>query len=387
MAEAEQVIVFVDDEANILSALRRELHGWAAKAGLGIATYSSAKEALAFLESDHSRVAILVSDLRMPEMKGSDLLLAAKARWPEIPTILLSGYSEAGELMKAVKAGIMSYILKPWDSDYLRAELDKALELRRVREENEAYARRVEEELRWAGAFQKTFLKPSLKSTEGIEAHATWRPVEGLYCGGDYYDVLNVGKRRYLALIGDVAGHGIKAAFVTGFLKTMIYTEYVGLSAGEGFSTSRFLEWLNNRVSFELRQSANLLVSFAALFLDLDAGTVRYANAGHCKPLILRDGRTLQLPVSGPALGFHSSVSYQEQLESLAPGDVLFLHTDGLVEVGSSSGREARAAIGDILRSVAYGEAYHARVMEACLAASGTSAFDDDVTILSIKIL
>jgi phosphoserine phosphatase RsbU/P len=385
MGEGDRKIVFVDDEVSILSALKRELLPWSRKTGLSIETFTSARTALEYLEDSASSVAVLVSDLRMPEILGSDFLLAAKDRWPEIPTILLSGYSEAKELMKAVKAGIFSYVPKPWDDEYLQAELDKALELRRTREEISANARRVEEELKFAGGFQKSFLRPTLKSTEGIEALASWRPVEGLYCGGDYYDVLNVGKKRYLALIGDVAGHGIKAAFVTGFLKAMIYTEYVSLSPGEGFSTARFLEWLNNRVCFELRKADDVVITFAAALLDLEAGTIRYSNAGHCKPWLLRDGKAAQLLVAGPALGSSSSVSYTEKVEALRKGDLLFMHTDGLSDVGTASGGKP-VQLGSILAETPYGDNYQGRIMERALADSGAMAFEDDVAMLTIRI-
>src|SRR5512133_18663 len=195
-------ILLVDDEPNILNALKRELHDWSRAANLTILTAPSAREGLKLLEAKPGEFTLIVSDLKMPEMKGSDFLIEVKNRWPDIMTILLTGFSETQEVMKVVKAGIFSYILKPWDSEYLKAELEKALEARRMRIENAAYAKTMEEELRWAGEMQRVILKPAPLRAEGIEFRTSYRPVQGLYCGGDYYDVISVGVDRYLMLLG-----------------------------------------------------------------------------------------------------------------------------------------------------------------------------------------
>jgi CheY-like chemotaxis protein len=129
------IILFVDDEENILNSLKRELHGWAKEHALVIKTAPSATIALNIIESSAPEIAVLVSDLKMPEMLGSDFLLAVKQRWPDIITILLTGYSETQEVMKAVKAGIFSYILKPWEQEYLKNELEKALDMRLVKQQ------------------------------------------------------------------------------------------------------------------------------------------------------------------------------------------------------------------------------------------------------------
>lgn len=402
MAVPEQRLVFVDDEPHILSVLRRELHEWAEGRGLAIEGFTSAAAALESIASSPGNVALIVSDLRMPGMKGSDFLIAVNERWPGIPTILLSGYSEAEELMKAVRAGIRGFVLKPWDPDYLRCELEKALEFRRVMEKNAAYEKRIENELRWAGQFQRAFLRPSFVPTEGVEVLSTWRPVDELFCGGDYYDLIDLGKRRFLALVGDVAGHGIRAALVTGFLKAMIWAEYVSRAGPEAFSPAAFLAWLNDRICFELRQEEGAIVTFLAAVINTGSGEMRYANAGHCRPWLLRGGRPLELPLAGPALGFAEAVTFPEGSESIIPGDVIFLHSDGLVETGARDAADRPDSQADgvaqrppgtavplatILAELPWGGDYNERMMARCLAVSGRVSFEDDVTMLSIRVL
>jgi sigma-B regulation protein RsbU (phosphoserine phosphatase) len=382
----DTAILFVDDEANILSSIKRELHGWDSEHGVSVISAPSAPAALSLLEKEGHNVGLIVSDLKMPEMLGSDFLLIVRERFPDIVTILLTGFSETEELMKAVKAGIFSYIIKPWESSYLRGELEKALEHRRIKSENARYAKLMEEELRWAGEMQRAILKPNLRSTEGVELRVSYRPVPGLYCGGDYYDVINLPGGRYFLLLGDVAGHGIKGAFITGILKALIYPEYLRDRLGKPFSPAAFLSWLNDRMNFELRNTSGLFITFFAGILDPAALTLTYANAGHNYPYLLSAWQARQLTESGSPLGFAASTSYKDAVEPLMKGDLLFLYTDGLVEAGSSAAEGAIVELPALFKAEPYGQDFHRRMMAAALAASGVSDFEDDLTIVTAMV-
>jgi len=227
----------------------------------------------------------------MPGMLGSDFLLEVRRLYPDVVTILLTGFSEASEIVKIVRAGIFSFILKPWDATYLLAELTKAYDFREMRLENERYTKTIEDELRWAGELQRTILKPQLPRCEGLEFRVSYHPVSGLFCGGDYYDVIFVGNDRYLVLIGDVEGHGVKAAIVTGMLKATIYSEFVRGMIGKQFSPGAFLGWLNSRMNFEFRSASSMIITFFAGVMDVKASRFVYANAGHCHPFVVRGGR------------------------------------------------------------------------------------------------
>jgi sigma-B regulation protein RsbU (phosphoserine phosphatase) len=379
-------ILFVDDEENILSALKRELRPWAKERSIEIETSTSAQTALDLIEQRPEDFAVVVSDLRMPGMKGSDFLAILKERRPDIVTILLTGFSELEEVIKAVKAGIFSYLLKPWDGEYLASELDKALDSYRVKRENSRYRLMLEEELRWAGEMQRTLLKPNPLKAEGVDFRSSWRPVPGLYCGGDYYDVIALAPGRYLLLIGDVAGHGIRGALVTGILKAVIYPEYIRSIIGKHFSPGAFLAWLNERLNFELRKTSGLLVTFFAGVIDHNDMSFIYANAGQPHPFIIRNGVPNELPVSGSALGFATSVMYTENYLKFEVGDVFFAYTDGLIEIGASEQASVSTPIKDILSAESYGADYHKRIMDAALAKTGKTGFTDDLTIMTARI-
>lgn len=380
MENRTRCVILVDDEQNILLALKRELHEWARETGLEILTCLSAREALRLLETRAADTALIVSDLKMPEMKGSDFLLEVKKLYPDIVTLLLTGFSETEEIVKAVRAGIFSYMLKPWDSDYLLTEIVKAYDYGEMRRQNATYLKRVEEELRWAGEMQKAILRPNVPSSPGVEFRVSYRPVPGLYCGGDYYDVIPIGVDRYLLLIGDVAGHGVKAAFVTGILKAVIYPEYIRGLIGKSLSPADFLGWLNSRMQFEFRSTTSMLISFFAGVLDMKAKSFVYANAGHNHPFVVRDGAAEELLVSGPAIGSGHNVLFMEQQSALRSGNVLALYTDGLAEIGTG------ISVPQLLRETQYGADYHLRLLEGAIAKSGASAFADDVTIVTARV-
>ena len=384
--EKERYILLVDDEQNITNALQRELYEWATERSLTMLAAPSARKGLDILKEKGNETLIVVSDLRMPEMKGSDFLLEVKRLYPDIVSILLTGFSETEEIAKAVQAGIFSFIMKPWNSAYLIAEITKAFDFGEYRRQRAIYSKMIEEELKWAGEMQRTMLKPNLPTSEGLEFRVSYRPLPKLYCGGDYYDVIFLGADRYLLLIGDVEGHGVRAAFVTGMLKALIYPEYVRSLIGKDFSPGAFLGWLNDRMCFEFRSASSMIISFFAGVLDMKRQAFRYANAGHNHPFIVRASRSRELPVAGSAIGFANSISYAEQTVEVTSGDLLALYTDGLVEAGCT-GDCSPLKLGPILDRVEYGSEYHRRILEAALAATDSQDFNDDVTIVTARIL
>ncbi len=386
MQAIPRYILLVDDEQNVLKALLRELREWSDEKGITILTAISAPDGLRELEEKAMETVIVVSDLRMPVMKGSDFLQIVHDRYPDIVTILLTGYSETEEIVKAVSAGIFSFMMKPWERQYLIAELDKAYNFGELRRQNAAYHRLMEEELKWAGELQRTILQPRLPHSALVELRASYHPLKNLYCGGDYYDVIALAKDRYLLLIGDVAGHGVRAAFITVMLKAMIYPEYIAPRTTRDFSPAAFLGWLNNRMDFELRQTEGLVISFFAAVLDLGTKKLLYANAGQPHPYLIRDRKIRELLVSGPALGFSSTTSYIERTLEVTTGDILNLYTDGLVEV--ETGNEwTQIPPQKIFGGVQYAADYHRQLIDMALRESGADRFSDDVTLLTALIL
>ena len=85
-------LVIVDDEPMILKSLKRELEPWLEEKNIEIETFPSAKEALLFLSHNHKSVFLVISDLRMPEIKGSKFLEQVNKLYPEIKLFLLTAH-------------------------------------------------------------------------------------------------------------------------------------------------------------------------------------------------------------------------------------------------------------------------------------------------------
>jgi len=121
----KRTILFVDDEVNILSALRREMHEWAEQTDTKLFFAVSAAEALVLLENKIPGLTLVVSDYRMPGLNGLDLLERVRERWPGTATILLSGFTDDEKTQDAMQANSDGFLRKPWDE----AELKNAIEV------------------------------------------------------------------------------------------------------------------------------------------------------------------------------------------------------------------------------------------------------------------
>jgi response regulator RpfG family c-di-GMP phosphodiesterase len=120
---APSTILFIDDEANILSALKRLFR----PLGYNIFTAKSGAQALAILEKEP--VDIVISDMRMPQMTGAEVLERIRGKWPDMVRILLTGYADITSTIAAINRGeIYRYIAKPWDDNDIVLIVRDALE-------------------------------------------------------------------------------------------------------------------------------------------------------------------------------------------------------------------------------------------------------------------
>lgn len=139
--EAPPTVLLVDDEANILSSLRRLFR----PEGYRVLTAEGGEEALELLAAE--RVDVIVSDMRMPAMSGAQLLAKAAERWPETMRILLTGYADMASTIDAINLGkIYRYVGKPWDDAELKLIVRDALGLQRLKRDNERMARTITEQ-------------------------------------------------------------------------------------------------------------------------------------------------------------------------------------------------------------------------------------------------
>lgn len=120
-------VLFVDDEKNILSSLKRLFRN----EGYDIYLANSGKEGLDVLETNN--INLVISDMRMPEMDGAQFLEAVYTKWPDTIRILLTGYSEISSTIDAINKGnIYKYISKPWEENDIKQTVRNALESKKI---------------------------------------------------------------------------------------------------------------------------------------------------------------------------------------------------------------------------------------------------------------
>ncbi len=195
-----------------------------------------------------------------------------------------------------------------------------------------------------AHGLQAALLPHTLPVLPGVEAAARYLPAtQGMDIGGDFYDLVPVNGRA-AAVIGDVQGHNVTAAGLMGQIRTAVraYTT-VGQTPEEVMRST-------NRLLIDL--GAELFASCLYLGLDPERGRAVMARAGHPPPLLRRpDGRVRVLDLAGgPLLGIDGSAGYPTTEVELAPGSVLALYTDGLIE---SPGVDIEDALAELGRQLA----------------------------------
>ncbi|MDQ7837298.1 MAG: response regulator [Thermodesulfobacteriota bacterium] len=137
----DNTILIVDDEANILQALRRVFR----REPYRVLTASSGAEGIEILEKEH--VDLIISDQKMPEISGTQFLARAKELYPETIRIILSGYTDVNSITEAINVGnVYKFILKPWEDEVLRTTIRESLDIARLQRENKALSETIKKQ-------------------------------------------------------------------------------------------------------------------------------------------------------------------------------------------------------------------------------------------------
>jgi PAS domain S-box-containing protein len=188
------------------------------------------------------------------------------------------------------------------------------------------HARLYEREHGIVETLQRALLPTRLPQLPGLQVSARYLPGGmGSDVGGDWYDVFPLADGRVGIAIGDVAGHGLRAAALMGQLRNSLRAYAI-----EGHPPAAVVDRLNRLVR-DLEQG--WMATLLYMVMSPDDSEVRFANAGHMPALALElgDARFIEAR-RGPPLGVGQDAEYQEFVEVVQPGSTLIVFTDGLVE-------------------------------------------------------
>ena len=240
----------------------------------------------------------------------------------------------------------------------------------------------LQQELQIAAQVQLSILPRDLPDDSRLELHCDITPAREV--GGDFYDYFRLDERHFGFVMADVSGKGVPAALFMAIARTLLKS-----SAMFVLSPASCMQRLNDLLSAENDQMLFVTVFYGVI--DLQTGRVDYVNAGHNPPyLVTAAGEVSVLPrTGGIAVAVAEGFSYREGQLVLAPGDKLYLFTDGITEAFDIDSREyTDARLSAVLRDAPPGVAPAAlsqRVLDDVRAFERGAPQADDMTTMVLR--
>ena len=261
--------------------------------------------------------------------EGLALIERVRARDALLPIVVMTGWGNIEIAVEAMRRGARSFVQKPWDDvtliDVVRREI---IEGQAIRRRDARVARDYED----ARQIQQALLPTVMPVIDGCDVAASWTPASEI--GGDCYDVSKYSDTRLGLSIADVVGKGLPAALIMSNLQAAV----------RAFSTVATEPWeICQRVNRLLCRNiaSGKFVTFCFAVIDTAHRSIRYANAGHNPPILLRaDGRVDRLSPTGPVLGVTAEWTYSTGSWPIEAGDRLVCFTDGVTEAVSTADDE-----------------------------------------------
>ena len=226
----------------------------------------------------------------------------------------------------------------------------------------------------WAGR-----LAPDeLPDFTGFEVGRVYQAGSGLMAG-DFFDLFRISKTRLAAVVGDVAGHGIESS-ITAFQAKYLLRVYL-----ESFrDPAQALEELNKQMSGGERIEE--FISLVVVVFDTEAGTLRFASAGHPTAFLWHEREVQPLAATGPLLMLDPSATYISREIPLELGDMVLMYTDGLAEVRNGEDLFGEDRIAQFLsRDPGIAPDVLAKSLLEAARDFSSEAIDDDVAIMAIR--
>ena len=332
------------------------------------------EEALALVEQ--AVPDLIVSDIMMPRMDGFALLsvLRQDERTRTIPFIFLTAKTDDPSRLKGLAQGVDDYITKPFDIDFLLARIERILERTQVYQ--------TQLNARIGRDFSDRLMPKSMPRVPGYRTLFYSQPKED--GGGDLFDWIEIKPGSYLFTVGDIMGKGLQAKFYAfSFLSYIRSTIHAVLEQDDSPGA------LLRRVNQMLIRDEVLEETFASLLImkwETETNTITYANAGHCRPILVTPSRAGIVEHSDMILGLDPNEVYTDRSFQMPPGGALVAYTDGLVEQLSKSGEQ----FGEVGVAAASAEALVAEqpvhdLLKGLLRRSYEPQFADDILVFWLQ--
>jgi len=381
-ADTGRILVVDDNEMN-RDMLSRRLQ----RQGHSVDMAVDGREALGMIEAGDYDLVLL--DIMMPVMNGFELLehLRGEERYRHLPIVMISALDDADSITRAIGMGADDHLPKPFNPQILRARVGASLAKKRLHDHEQMHARALEREIDIARDIQAGFLPAELPRAEGWELAACFEPARQV--GGDFYDAFALDGGRIALVVADVCGKGVGAALFMALFRSLLRAGAERTLDGTDALPAQLPALLASTNDYIARthDGANMFATMFVGVLDPADGSLGYVNAGHEAPAIAAaDGVRKRLDPTGPAVGMMPGMAFAFARETLAPGELLLMFTDGVTDSRDPSGvmfQEARLL--PLLSAGRGAGALVAAIRDAVHShAAGEPPFDD-ITMLAVS--
>jgi serine phosphatase RsbU (regulator of sigma subunit) len=330
------------------------------------------------------RFEVVLLDLSLPDSHGLETFRAVRAETHEVPVVVLTGLADQTLAVQAVQEGAQDYLVKgEVSSAQLAHALYYAVGRHQRQRDVESALRASEEEMRVARQIQQHLFPAAAPARPGFDVHGA------SFCaaatGGDFFDYLPLGDEALGLVIADVTGHGVGPALLMAATRA-----YLRAFAQTSTDPGRILALTNRVLAADLTEGRNVTLLLARL--DTAARTLLYTSAGHPPGWVIGSAGQVRhsLLSTDMPLGIRPDGDFPTAPAlALAPGDVVLLLTDGVLEERSPEGEQfgqerAVAVVAAHRRSSARDivEALYAEVRRF----SRDRPQADDITALVVKV-
>ncbi|MCI6503722.1 MAG: SpoIIE family protein phosphatase [Prevotella sp.] len=381
-------ILSVDDELDLELLLTQYFRRKIRKGEYEFFFAHNGIEALQML-LENPDIDIVLSDINMPEMDGLTLLKKLNSRHnPALKVIIVSAYGEMSNIRAAMNNGAFDFATKPIDLEDLQVTIEKAIaEIEFVKQTQREHGQLVDikGDLALAAEIQLAILPNSFppfeELAERMDIYASMKAAKDV--GGDFYDIYKIDEDHIGFTIADVSGKGVPAAIFMAVSHTLL--RFAGRKSLDAVAVISESNDVLARESFD-----SMFVTLFYGIYNVRTGEVKYVNAGHNPPYVLRHDGTLEtLPSSrNICLGVIEHYAFNADTVELKPGDAIVTFTDGVTEACSvSDGLYGEERLETLLKTT---PAIDARglveeINEAVRKHAEGTEQSDDITVLVLK--
>ncbi len=233
-----------------------------------------------------------------------------------------------------------------------------------------------------AADIQRSIIPKKVPQFPGLGLGAFSLPARGV--SGDYFDVIQTRPDRVVCIVGDVAGKGVSAALIMVMIRAILH-----LVTNTNKDIATVLNWVNKGITGKI--DLDHYATLAVIAADTRTGEVEYANAAHQPVLVFRrsTGAVETLDLKSLPIGVERATEYGRKALRLAPGDVVVMYTDGIVEAmneqGKQYGRKGLSQVVEKNRDLAAKE-IAAKIKGDLAAFVGSVRQHDDQTVVVLKM-